>query len=67
MSFTETYNATQQVFDLVLARPVDAPDLQHGRLIHLMWRAPEQGQRLVQFYLNRQLCGTSGSITQREA
>lgn len=67
MTLTDTHNATQQVFDLVLARPVDSPDLQHGRLIHLMWRAPEQGQRLVQFYLNGQLSGSSRSITQREA
>lgn len=67
MTLTDQHNATQQVFELALARPVDAPDLQHGRLIHLMWRAPEQGERLVQFYLNGQLSGASASITQREA
>lgn len=66
MTLTDTHNATQQVFDLVLVRPVDAPDLQHGRLIHLIWRAPEQGERLVQIYLNGQLSGASRSIIQRE-
>lgn len=67
MSLTTTHNATQQVFELALARPVAAPDLQHGRLVHLLWRAPQQGDRLVQFYLNGQLAGSSLSITQRDA
>ena len=67
MTRPATNNPTQQVFELVLARPVDAPDLQHARLIHLMWRAPEQGERLVQVYLNGQLSITSRSITQRDA
>lgn len=61
------HNATQQVFELVLARPVDTPDLQHGRLIHVMWRAPDQGERLVQFYVNGRLWGSSRSVTQRES
>lgn len=66
MSLTSTHNATQQVFERVLARPVAAPDMQHGQLVHLLWRAPEQGERLVQFYLNGQLAGSSLSITQRD-
>ena len=67
MSTTHTHNATQQVFDRVLARPVAAPDLQHGRLVHLMWHAPGQAQRLVQFYLNGRLSGASRSVTARDA
>eukprot|EP00752_Nemacystus_decipiens_P014095 g12531.t1 len=67
MSVTPTDNTTQLVFERVIARPVAAPDLQHGRLIHLLWRAADQGERLVQFYLNGQLSGSSLSITQREA
>lgn len=67
MTRLQAHNATQQVFERVLARPVDAPDLHHGRLIHLAWRAPQQGQRLVQFYLNGRLSGATLSVTQREA
>ncbi|MEM6257269.1 MAG: hypothetical protein AAGI37_03025 [Planctomycetota bacterium] len=67
MSHPTTHNATQQVFELVLARPVAAPDLQQGGLVHLLWRAPHQGDRLVQVYLNGRLSGASRSITEREA
>lgn len=67
MSTDTNHNATQAVFELVLARPVAQPGLHHGKLIHLMWRAPDQGDRLVQVYLNGQLSGASQSITQREA
>ena len=67
MSTSDPHHATQDVFERILARPVAAPDLQHGRLVHLQWRAPEQGERLVQFYLNGLLSGSSRSVTQREA
>lgn len=66
MSQPETANPTQDVFDWVFARPVDAPDLQHGRLVHVLWRAPEQGDRLVQFYVNGRLNSSSQSPTDRE-
>lgn len=66
MTSLATNNPTQQVFELVLARPVDTPDLQHAQLVHLIWRAPEQGDRLVQVYLNGQLAAASRSIAQRE-
>jgi len=66
MSTSTNHNATQDVFELVFARPVAEPDLQHGKLIHLMWRSPNQGDRLVQVYLNGWLSAASGSITQRE-
>lgn len=58
---------TQAVFEQVLARPVTSPDLHHGRLVHVVWRAPQQGDRLTQFYLNGRLSGSSRSTTQRDA
>lgn len=67
MNVMTTYNTTQQIFELALARMVATPDLQHGRLVHLSWRAPEQGGRLVQFYLNGELSGSCLSAGQREA
>jgi hypothetical protein len=67
MTTPEPPLTTQDVFEFVLARPVREPDGQHGRLVHIAWRAPRQGSRLVQFYLNGQLAGHSSSPTQREA
>lgn len=58
---------TQQVFERVLARTVAAPDLQHARLVHVVWTAPMQGAKLVQFYANGQWVGVSASPAQREA
>lgn len=52
MSSFITTDATQDVFELVLARPVMTPAGEHPRLVHLWWRAPMQGDRLVQVYLN---------------
>lgn len=60
-------NATQDVFDDVLARPVAAPALEHGRLIHVQWSAPEQGERLVQLYVNNALAGYTRDPREREA
>ncbi len=55
--------ATQSVFEMVLARWAE-----HGPrgLAHLMWRAPEQGDRLVQVYLDGVLYDVSHTIEQRE-
>jgi hypothetical protein len=50
-SFIST-NATQDVFELVLARPVVTHAGEHPRLVHLWWRAPLQGNRLVQIYID---------------
>lgn len=47
-----TTDATQDVFELVLARSVHGSAGEHPRLVHLWWRAPDQGQRLVQVYVN---------------
>jgi len=67
MSATTPNNATQDVFDYVLARAVAAPDLQHGRLIHVQWSAPDQDDRLVQLYANNSLAGHTLSPQQRAA
>lgn len=52
MSSFLTLDATQDVFELVLARPVMTHTGQHPKLVHLWWRAPMQGDRLVQVYIN---------------
>lgn len=55
MSSFITIDATQDVFELVLARPVVTPAGEHPRLVHLWWRAPMQGDRLVQVYVDEVL------------
>lgn len=45
----------QSIFELVLARPVDRPDGEDPQLVHLWWSAPQQGDRLVQVYVDDQL------------
>ena len=52
MSSFITNDATQEVFELVLARPVVTAGGEHPRLVHLWWRAPMQGDRLVQVYVD---------------
>jgi len=54
--------ATQSVFEAVLARTVAG---QPG-LVHLWWRAPEQGERLVQVYVDGELMEVSTYPAQRE-
>jgi hypothetical protein len=46
-----TTDATQSVFELVLARPVVTPAGEHPWLVNLWWRASQQGDRLVQVYI----------------
>ena len=57
---------TQSVFEKVLAMPV----LHHGghdaALVHVWWSAPQQGHRLVQVYVNGELCDVSVDVEQRE-
>lgn len=67
MSQTPPQHPTQEVFERVTARPVFAPDHQHGRLVHLSWSAPQQGGRLVQVYDNGGWLGYSASPVDREA
>lgn len=66
MSQTTTPHPTQQVFEQVLARVVEPPDLHHARLVHVYWRAPTQGARVVQVYVDGQWSGVSASPTERE-
>ena len=67
MSPTTNLNPNQQVFDRVLARRAAPPDPLHGRLVHLSWSAPQQGARLVQWYVNGVWAGVSASPGDREA
>ncbi len=57
---------TQDVFRQVLARPVTTPTGDHPGLVHLWWSAPEQGERLVQVYLDGVLVDVSQDTSQRE-
>lgn len=67
MTTTSQYNPTQAVFERVVARPVAPPDTQHGRLVHVLWVAPQQGDRLVQLYVNGRLAEVSRSSADRAA
>ncbi len=58
--------ATQDVFELVLARPVRGALGWHSGLVHLAWSAPLQGDRFVQIYANDQLLDVTHDPTQRE-
>lgn len=55
MSSFITTNATQGVFELVLARPIVTAAGEHPWLVHLWWRAPLQDNRLVQVYVQDEL------------
>ncbi len=55
MSSFITTDATQDVFGLVLARPVVTAAGEHPWLIHLWWLAPFQDDRLVQIYVQGEL------------
>ncbi len=66
MSSFITTNATQDVFELVLARPVAITGGEHPNLAHVWWRAPQQGQRLVQIYVDDALFDVTLDVSQRE-
>lgn len=55
MSSFITTDATQEVFELVLARPVVSESGEHPWMVHLWWRAPLQGDRVVQVYVQDEL------------
>lgn len=57
---------TQDVFELVLARPTLRDGSEDEQLVHLSWRAPQQGDRLVQVYVNDQLIDVSDDPAQRD-
>lgn len=66
MSSFITIDATQDIFELVLARPVVTYGGEHSRLVHLWWRAPGQGDRVVQVYVQDQLYDVTSDTTVRE-
>ena len=57
---------TQSVFELVLARPVLNQHERRTGLVHLWWRAPQQGHRLTQVYADDQLLAVTTHPRQRE-
>lgn len=66
MSSFITTDARQDVFELVLARPVTTPAGEHPKLAHLWWRAPMQGDRVVQVYVNDALYDVSLDTSVRQ-
>ncbi|MGB0766421.1 MAG: hypothetical protein ACPGYV_01785 [Phycisphaeraceae bacterium] len=64
---TTTNNPTQAVFERCVARHAVSPGPHRGRLVHVMWSAPRQGDRLVQLYVDGQLAATTRTTSQREA
>jgi hypothetical protein len=54
------------VFELVLARPVVTDTSDHSHLVHLWWRAPQQGDRVVQVYVNDEVAAVTLDSEQRE-
>lgn len=61
-----TTSATQDIFELVLARAVLTPAGEHPRIVHLWWRAPLQNNRLVQVYVDEKLYDVTSDATTRE-
>lgn len=62
---TTLANVSQDVFELTLARPVATPVGEHATDVHLWWRAPMQGERLVQIYVDGALHDVTADATQR--
>lgn len=66
-----TEGVTQEVFEVVLARSVvggggGGEADQDQVLVHVWWRAPGQGERLVQVYVNGVLTEVTTHVEQRE-
>ena len=57
---------TQDIFELTLARPATTATGEHPHRVHLWWRAPEQGERLVQVYIDGQLHDATAHSGQRD-
>lgn len=70
MAVTHTDMPTQAVFEWVLARHVQMPTgseaAMHPMVAHIWWRAPGQGNRVVQVYVDGELYDVTISPTQRE-
>jgi len=60
-----TAAVTQDVFELVLVRPVRVAGGEHPTLVELSWRAPQQGERLVQVYVDERLAAVTGDAQVR--
>ncbi|MEX0745369.1 MAG: hypothetical protein WD118_07175 [Phycisphaeraceae bacterium] len=56
---------TQDIFELVLARPVMHRHGDDAMQVHLWWRAPQQGERLVQVYTDDALYDVTAWPSQR--
>ena len=54
------------IFELVLARGVATEAGEHESLVHLWWRAPLQGPRVVQVYVDAQLVDATDDPAERE-
>jgi hypothetical protein len=57
---------TQTIFELVLARPIVRVGGDDPGLVHLWWAAPQQGDRLVQVYVDDRLYDVTPWPDQRE-
>lgn len=57
---------TQEVFELVLARPTATEGGEDAGAVHVWWSAPEQGERVVQVYLDGRLVEVSQDPSVRE-
>ena len=57
---------TQEIFEMTIARPVVWASGEDDSLVHLWWSAPDQGDRLVQVYVDGRLTDVSSSSNQRE-
>jgi len=66
MSSFITIDATQEVFELVLARPIVTGAGEHPWLVHLWWRVPLQGSRAVQIYVQDELYDVLLDTSSRE-
>ena len=59
-------SVTQDVFDVVLARPVITEGGDDPVLVHVWWSAPQQRNRLVQMYLDDELTEVTIDSSQRD-
>ena len=59
-------SATQDPFELTLARPVTLPAGEHPALVHLWWRSAPAGERLVQVYVDDELYDVTADPAHRQ-
>lgn len=56
----------EPILELTLARTADTAHGPHPHLVHLWWRAPRQGDRLVRVFVDGELFATTLDPSQRE-